>query len=92
MKKLEGLKVILKDKNHDTYGCLTAEKNQVVSEISIIDSMEESGDMLPNYKIQRISMKGQLHYFTAKKETLKDGDINSLSFTVSWIQKEEKVL
>lgn len=42
IQKLKGLKTVLKSWNTEVFGCNTTKRNQLMTEIAIIDSLEDS--------------------------------------------------
>lgn len=90
IQKLKTLKLVIKEWNKNTFGCIKSQQNQLLTELSILDNMEETGPFLDAHRLQRSTIKSQLLSLATNEEILwrqkckskwqKEGDISTKFF------------
>ena len=90
MRKLQFVKVKLKDWNKNSFGTLKERKKNILDEIANIDAIEQEGVLSSELSAQRVLRKGELEELILREEIhwrqkakvkwVKDGDCNSKFF------------
>lgn len=100
IQKLKTLKVVIKEWNQNTFGCIKTQQNRLLLELNLLDTMEETGAFLDAHCLQRSSIKSQLLTLASNEEILwrqkckskwlKEGDINTRFFHRTVAARKQK--
>ena len=66
--KLKRLKGVLKKWNKEVFGCISTKRNQLLTEIALLDQMEETGSITLVQRTQKKLMKAELISLAVNQE------------------------
>ena len=66
--KLKRLKEVLKKWNKEVFGCISTKRNQLLTQIALLDQMEETGSITLVQRTQKKLMKAELISLAVNQE------------------------